>query len=169
MEARDRMINEAQGDTIRRRRSAQSEALGIERAARASGIELVLGAEGSQAAFLAMLAVRNQPEVWARINLLLAAFRMTLQTGSAQKGFAWYQQERLRTLRSQIDLTDFRLYWNTLSQALTGRDKVLIDSDKVPGRRHMLLFDPEPFRSSVLLPATTDRPRGRGDKSGEGP
>ncbi|CAN5603565.1 hypothetical protein BH10PLA2_BH10PLA2_22960 [soil metagenome] len=169
MEAKDRLINEAQGDTIRRRRSAQSESLGIERAAKASGIETVLGAEGSQAAFLAMLTMRNQPGASTQLNQLFGAAQTTLRTRSAQAGFSQYQRERNQHLRSQIDLTDFRLYWNALSRALNGRDKVLIDSDKVPGRRNMLLFDPEPFRSSVLLPATTDRPRGRGEKSNEGP
>jgi len=27
-----------------------------------------------------------------------------------------------------------------------GRDKIIIDADKVPGRRHLLLIDPEQFR-----------------------
>ncbi len=46
----------------------------------------------------------------------------------------------------QAALTDFRLYWDALAQALAGREKVIIDADKVPGRRHLLFLDPEQFR-----------------------
>ena len=38
----------------------------------------------------------------------------------------------------QAALTDFRLYWNALTQALSGRDKVLLDTDRLPGRRNLL-------------------------------
>ena len=33
----------------------------------------------------------------------------------------------------QAALTDFRLYWDALARALAGREKVIIDADKVPG------------------------------------
>jgi P-type Cu+ transporter len=169
MEARDRLVNEAEGDTIRRRRSAQAEALGIERTARAAGRETVLGAEGSQAAFLAMLAIRNDIGLSNQTSLLLNALQITWKARSARTGFEFYERARTAALLKQVDLTDFRLYWNAITQALSGREKVLIDSDRVPGRRNLLLFDPEPFRASILLPAATERPRGRGDKSNEGP
>ncbi len=169
MEARDRLVNEAQGDTIRRRRSAQAEALGIERTALAVNRETVLGAEGSQAAFLAMLSIRNDLAMPKQVSLLVDALRVTWKGHSPRAGFEFYARMRTASLRNQLDLTDFRLYWNALSQALSGREKVLIDSDHVPGRRNMLLFDPEPFRSSILLPAATERPRARGEKGNEGP
>ncbi len=34
---------------------------------------------------------------------------------------------------------------------LSKRDKVIVDADKVPGRRHLLLFDPELFRPPPVL------------------
>jgi regulator of protease activity HflC (stomatin/prohibitin superfamily) len=49
-------------------------------------------------------------------------------------------------------LTDFRLFWDALAQALTGRDKIIIDADEVPGRRNLLLLDPESWRIPTLLP-----------------
>ena len=53
---------------------------------------------------------------------------------------------------------DFRMFWDSLDKALVGRDKVIIDADKVPGRRHLLFLDPDQFRSplpSFMLPDRT--------------
>ncbi len=53
-------------------------------------------------------------------------------------------------LRSrQGTLTDFRLFWDALGRALSGREKLIVDADKVPGRRTLLLFDPEKFKVPV--------------------
>ncbi len=51
-----------------------------------------------------------------------------------------------RSLATAAVLTDFRLYWEATVGVLAGRDKVLIDADKLPGRRHLLLVDPEARR-----------------------
>jgi Cu+-exporting ATPase len=169
MEARDRLVNEAQADTIRRRRQAQAEALGIERSALASAREIVSGEKGSQAAFLALEATRNLLDVGSQVRLLLQAAREAWATHSPKVAYAHYQERRADLLRSQSTLTDFRLYWNSLSQALSGRDKVLLDTDRLPGRRNLFLFDPEQFRSTILLPTTPERPRGRGEKGSDGP
>jgi hypothetical protein len=59
----------------------------------------------------------------------------------------------------QATLTDFRLFWDMLGRALTGRDLVLIDADKVAGRRNFLLLDAEQFRPP---PAVVPALRGRG-------
>ena len=42
--------------------------------------------------------------------------------------------------------TDFRLYWDAITAALTGRDKILMDTDKVPGRRNLWLMPLESLR-----------------------
>jgi Cu+-exporting ATPase len=61
--------------------------------------------------------------------------------------------------RAQFDtaISDFRLFWDALSRALAGRDKVLIDADQVSGHRHLLMIDPEKFRPPAImnLPANT--------------
>ena len=169
MEARDRLVNEAQADTIRRRRSAQAEALGIERSAQAASRETVLGAVGSQAAFLALENTRNQLDRRTQAMMLLQALTEAWRTRAPATAFARYEQRRTELLQSQAGLTDFRLYWNALTQALSGRDKILLDTDRLPGRRTLFLVDPEPFRSTLVLPTTPERPRGRGERGNDGP
>ncbi len=169
MEARDRLVNEAQAESIRRRRSAQAEALGIERSALASSGETVLGAKGSQAAFLALEATRNELDWRTELVLFCQAFREAWRNHSSTTAVKHYEERRAELRRVQAALTDFRLYWNALTQALSGRDKVLLDTDRLPGRRNLFLFDPELFRSTIMMPATTERPRVRGERGGDGP
>lgn len=170
MEARDRLINEAEADTIRRKRTAQSEALGIERSAEASSRETVLGALGSQSAFLALEKTRNQLDAATQTWLLLHAARAAWKAGRPAPAFTYYQQRREELLRSQAALTDFRLFWTAITQALSGRDKILVDSDRLPGRRNLFLVDPDQFRSTLTIPAVTERPRPtRGERPTDGP
>jgi regulator of protease activity HflC (stomatin/prohibitin superfamily) len=49
------------------------------------------------------------------------------------------------------NLVDFRLYWDAVGKSLNGRDLLLIDSDKVGGRRNLMLFDPDQFRVPVPI------------------
>ena len=56
-------------------------------------------------------------------------------------------------LAPQAVLTDFRLYWERLGDALAGRDKIIIDADKVPGRRHLWLAPFDPPRLPPAVPA----------------
>jgi hypothetical protein len=56
-------------------------------------------------------------------------------------------------------LTDFRLAWDALTLALAGRAKVIVDADRLPGRRQLLLFDPEQF-TPPMLPREATPPRG---------
>jgi Cu+-exporting ATPase len=76
----------------------------------------------------------------------------------------------LDTRKYQAALTDFRLFWDALGKALNGREKLIIDADKVPGRRQLLLFDPDKFKIPVpvMIP---DRggPARRGMNEDEGP
>jgi P-type Cu+ transporter len=78
-----------------------------------------------------------------------------------QKPAAAFQDyERLRNahISVQAALTDFRLFWDGLVRALVGREKVIVDADHVPGRRHLWLLDPEQFR--VPLPMIMPPERG---------
>jgi Cu+-exporting ATPase len=141
MEVRDRLVNEAQAEAIRKHADAKAQALRLVRQAEAAARDKVRLAEAARDAFLARQRVRAQ--------------------GS-----------------DQASLTDFRLYWDALGRALAGRDKVLIDSDRVPGRRQLFLFDPEPLRAPLPgmfaapgrgSPPTTPTNRLRGEAQGEGP
>jgi P-type Cu+ transporter len=169
MEARDRLINEAEADTIRRQRTAQAEALGIERSALAASREAVAAATGSQAAFLALEKTRNQLDLPTQILLLLQAGLQAWKDRTPTPAFSYYQRQRAELLHAQASLTDFRLYWTALTQALSGRDKILLDTDRLPGRRNLFLVDPDQFRSTITMPAVTERPRARGERGSDSP
>ena len=61
---------------------------------------------------------------------------------------------KLAARRGVEALADFRLLWDSLGQALAGRDKIVIDAEGVRGRRNLWLFPPEWMR----LPAPAPRP-----------
>lgn len=69
---------------------------------------------------------------------------------------AQYQPRKL-----QPGVVDFHLYWDAVSKALSGREMILIDADKVKVQRSLLLFDPEQFRVPVpiLVPQMQREPR----------
>src|SRR5262249_9107615 len=81
-----------------------------------------------------------------------------------------YVRRRGEALAAKAALVDFRLYWEALSAALAGRDKVIVDADKVPGRRHLWLVAPELLRPPAPAMTPADRGmRGRREAPGEGP
>ncbi|HZZ77861.1 MAG TPA: cation-translocating P-type ATPase family protein [Gemmataceae bacterium] len=53
--------------------------------------------------------------------------------------------------KAHPNLMDYRLYWDAIGKALAGREMLLIDSDKVSGKRNLMLFDPELFRVPVPI------------------
>jgi hypothetical protein len=57
-------------------------------------------------------------------------------------------------------LMDFRAYWDALSAALANREKIIIDADKVPGRRNLWLvpLGPFGFPMSGMMPAPRSQP-----------
>jgi hypothetical protein len=68
-----------------------------------------------------------------------------------------YHDRRADAVARQAALTDFRLYWDALTAALNGREKVVVDADKVPGKRHLWLTPFEPFPSPTMGPPTKPR------------
>ena len=66
-----------------------------------------------------------------------------------------YQRRRGEAIARQEVMSDFRRYWDALSRALTGREKVVIDAEKVPGRRHLWLL---PFEPPAFLPPAMGLP-----------
>jgi hypothetical protein len=53
-----------------------------------------------------------------------------------------------------------------MGEALAGREKMIIDAEKVPGRRQLFLADPEQFR--VPVPVLVPSERFRRAEPGEG-
>jgi Cu+-exporting ATPase len=167
MQARDRQVNDAEAEALRAtideagnartKRAAQVKALQITRQAGAAAHEIVTSAAAAQASFLARQAVRAHLSAGEEWQLAKAALLAVWRGQSSTAAYQDYSHRRQARLAVQAALTDFRLYWDALAQALSGRDKIIIDADQVPGRRHLLLIDPEQFR--YPLPGAVPRER----------
>jgi Cu+-exporting ATPase len=165
MEARDRQINEAEAEKLRvysdsrlpGSRAARVKQDQILKTAQADSRQKVREAEAAKVAFLARLQGRSAlsaREEWRLLQDTLDGIRGGQDPASA---FGDYERRRSQRLALMSTLTEFRLFWDSLGQTLAGREKVLIDADKVPGRRQLLLFDPEQFRVPAPLLAPMDR------------
>jgi Cu+-exporting ATPase len=189
MEARDREINQAQASVLFNPRSieqsaklladaekeggrsglslaeAVSLALRMVRQAHAARTEKVAAAEAERDVFLAREKARNELSRETECLLALEAIGEIRKGKTPVAACETYRRRREELLALQPVLNDFRLFWTALGQALSGRDKMILDADKVPGRRNLLLVDPEQFRVPVPLLA----PRGMREGPGEGP
>jgi Cu+-exporting ATPase len=188
MEARDREINQAQAGALYNPRDmkqsaellAEAErtggpsglslteavalALRRVRQAQAARAEKVSAAEAGRDVFLAREGARAELSAEAEWLLALGAIGEIRAGQAPAAAYGRYQSRRTELLALQPVLNDFRLFWTELGRALAGRDKMIIDADTVPGRRNLLLLDPDQFR--VPIPVL---PRGGQGGSGEGP
>jgi Cu+-exporting ATPase len=68
------------------------------------------------------------------------------------------EARRQELIASRRFLTDLRLSLDAVVEVLRGRDKILIDAADLPGKRHLLLMDPEsPRLPPVALPLRDDK------------
>jgi Cu+-exporting ATPase len=162
MEARDRMINDAKAEAFHKERKALWEAQGLVRGAEAARAEVVKQAEAETATFLARQRARTQLGLAQEWQLLREAWTDLGRGVPPEEVGRDYARRRQELLAAQATLTDFRLFWEAVGRALSGRDKLIVDSDKVPGRRQLLLIDPEQFRVPVPMMGMPERgPRSR--------
>jgi hypothetical protein len=163
MEVRDKLVNEERAAALRTVRRGAGESLRITRAAEAAKNESIKQAEAEVATFLARQKARSELSWRQEAALLLEAFGSTMAQHPPEEVYREYQQQRQEWITVQATLTDFRLFWNAVGRALTGRDKLIVDTDNLPGRRQLLLFDPETFRVPVPALSMPERgPRGEG-------
>jgi P-type Cu+ transporter len=167
MEARDRQVNDAKAEAIRKERQALSAAVQITRRAEAGRTEVVKQAEADTAVFLARQQARSQLSLRQEAALLYEAAQAYQGGQSADQVWRDYLERRQQWQKVQATLTDFRLFWNAVGAALTGRQKLIVDADKLPGRRQLLLVDPDLFR--IPLPIIAPPERGGMAPRGEGP
>jgi Cu+-exporting ATPase len=147
MENRDRQINEAQAESIRQHREALSKGKQLVYEAEADSRARVRLAESEADVFLSRLrARRDEPDDGTGVSWSPGFSR--LKPG-LQQAAVKHDSTHVAAISA---LTDFRLFWDALAQALAGRDKIIIDADGVPGRRNLLLLDPESWRIPSLLP-----------------
>ncbi|HEV3236692.1 MAG TPA: cation-translocating P-type ATPase family protein [Gemmataceae bacterium] len=154
MEGKDEKINRANAAALKRKREAESAAQSTIRQAAADRFSKTKQAEAERDVFLARQHARTHLSLVEEGKLLLEAFQ-ALQGGLPPSQMQReYEQHRKDRLAGQAALTDFRIYWDALTQILAGREKVIIDADKVPGKRQLLLFDPDGLRVPLLSPSS---------------
>jgi Cu+-exporting ATPase len=158
MEKRDQAVNEARAAALARERKQEADSLKIVRDAEAGKFAKVESAGAQQAAFLARYEARKRLPLKEEGRLLLGALDATLRDKPPEVVERDYLESRAEAQKQQAALSDFRMYWETLAAALNGREKVIIDAEKVPGRRHLFLVPLDSFRMMVpVMPRQPDR------------
>jgi Cu+-exporting ATPase len=165
MEARDRQINEAQAEKLRvysdsrlpGKRAAQVKQNLILQSAMADQHQTIQEADAARHVFQARLEARSALSAHDEWQLLEDAFDAIRGGQDVASAFRDYESRRSQHVKLLTTLTDFRLFWDAIGQALAGREKILIDADKTPGRRQLLLFDPDQLRVPAPLLNSLDR------------
>jgi Cu+-exporting ATPase len=160
MERRDRQVNEAEADSKLRVATQEGARLETIRTAEAEKTERIRLAEARLAAFRSRYEQRTRLPLTVECQLAWDAWQAVRGGQAAQDAARDYRQRRRTALAIQATLTDFRLYWDALGAALAGRQKVVVDSDRVPGRRSLWMLPVEPFRWPIpgMMP-DAGRPR----------
>jgi Cu+-exporting ATPase len=145
MELRDRRVNEAEADRTARLREQQARSLEVIRRAEAARFEQVRLAQARQEEFRARWRVRMQLSAADWLTLAGEVYDDLAAGVPKDQARERYRRRRQELQQRQAELVDFRLYWDGLSTALTGRPKVLIDAERLPGRRALWLVPFEPM------------------------
>jgi Cu+-exporting ATPase len=149
-ETRDKLVNDARAAATRTMRDAEARALGTVRAAEGQAAETVAIARAAHDNFAAWCDVRRRLDPTDESELIVSALAHVFAGQSAGPAQAEYQKERQDRLAVRRALIDARLAWDAIARALADRPKVIVDADKIPGRRQLLLFDPEMVPPVVL-------------------
>ena len=159
IQERDRVINEAEADAMRLKRRYQEEGDKIVKRAEAEAHARREAAIADRDAFLAWHAVRSRltPDEEAA---LAAERERRINSGESisvvEKDLA---DRRSRVLAERRFIIENRLTTQAVVDVLRQRDKILIDSGDVPGRRHLFLIDPEMLRfPSIVAPRQDKEP-----------
>jgi Cu+-exporting ATPase len=170
MEERDRLVNKAEAEALEREREQEAKSLQTVRRAEAEALEKVRKAEARRDAVAARVRARTSlawDQEWPLFRdaaLEILADPRPAGGDHHHDAEQHYRERRAAAMARQAALTDFRLYWDALASALTGREKVIIDAENVPGRRHLWLtpFEPLPFPFPGMGPperSTLTQPR----------
>jgi Cu+-exporting ATPase len=187
MEARDRAINQARASVLYKARDlgqsallaaqaekdggrldlslAEADALALQmgRRAEAARAEQVGAADSARDVFLARNGARAELSTETKWILALDAIGEMRGGKTPANAYEQYKRRCAEQLALQPGLTDFRLFWTALGRALGGREKIIIDANKVPGRLNMLMMDPEQFKVPVPILAPRPMPEGPGE------
>jgi Cu+-exporting ATPase len=153
MEKRDERINQATAEALSHEREQEAKSLQTVRKAESDALDKVRRAEAMRDAVTARVRARKGlawDQEWALCRDTVLGYLADPQPDDAERlrqAARRYQERRNEAIARQAALTDFRLYWDALTFALTDREKVVIDAENVPGRRHLWLmpFEGLPF------------------------
>jgi Cu+-exporting ATPase len=157
MEAKDETVNRAKAAALKSERAAQAAARKTVRQAEADRFAKVKQTGAERDVYLARLRERTQLHLTDEWKLAAEAAESVRNGLSASQAQLEYEQHCKERLARQAALTDFRIFWDALTQALTGREKVIIDSDKFPGKRQLFFFDPDFLRLPMLAPSSRSK------------
>jgi Cu+-exporting ATPase len=149
-ETRDRLVNDARAAATRTQRDAEARSLSTVRAAEGQAAEQVSLARAAHDNFAAWCDVRQRLDQTDEAELVANVALRVFAGQSAGPAYAEYQKDRQDRLAVRRALIDARLAWDAIGRALADRPKVIVDADKIPGRRQLLLFDPEMVPPVVL-------------------
>jgi Cu+-exporting ATPase len=145
IEDRDRQFNDAMAAATRTRRAAEAAALQTVRTAEGKAADQIALAKASYNAFLSWRAALMRLSAADEGRLAAELFGTVLAGCEVDLAISQYRRRRTELLAVRRSLTEFRLAWEALATALGGRAKVIVDADRMPGRRQLLLFDPGPL------------------------
>jgi Cu+-exporting ATPase len=158
MEARDERINLARADALTAEREQLAKSRQTVLQAEAAKEQSVRLAEARLEEFRARYRSRSELPLATELRLLGELLTAVAGGQDAPAAVADYRKRRGEVLVVQAALTDFRLYWQRLGDALAGREKVVVDAERVPGRRHLWMA---PFEPPRLPPAAAAERGGR--------
>jgi Cu+-exporting ATPase len=144
MEARDERINQARATAMTAEREQTAKSKQTILRAEAEKEQAIRLAQARLEEFRARYRTRSELPLATEFRLMGDMSKAVANGQDLNAASRDYQRRRGELLATQAALTDFRLYWQRIGDALAGRDKVIIDAERVPGRRHLWLapFDP---------------------------
>lgn len=160
MEKRDLLINQGEEKVLRDERRQLAEGLKQVREAEAEAQKKIAFAQANQTAFVGRYQLRRRLDLAEEWRLFRTAWQEMSKGRPAAEAVKEYLHRREAALTQQQMLMDFRAYWDTLSAALANREKIVIDADKVPGRRNLWLIPIGPFGFPMpgMMPAPRSQP-----------
>ncbi len=158
IQRRDKAVNDAHAEATRVRQRAAEEALRTTRQAEAAATRKTAEATAARDTFTAWATSRKTlPQAVESALAVEVAQRVRAGQDAAAVGRE-VEARRQALLQERRQLTDFRLSLDAVTLVLAGRDKILIDAATLPGKRHILLMDPEtPRLPSVAFPREPER------------
>jgi len=159
----NRAINDAKARATEQERGASAKVLVITREGTVARTKKKLQAERDRDVFRAWsearrtipLSVEIQHAAWSALGYLGG-------NEDAKVAVARWEVGRAALVRAYATLIDFRLYTETFTRALAGRDLTLIDAEKVRVQGNLWFFETDPFRFMIppfLGPGARGQPR----------